>query len=368
MTVALSVLAGAFGFLALTFVIVWWVGRRMVRNGQRAFDADAVAADGGKFATADSGRKVEYFTYGSTDEHAPVVVNMHGSGPEAKSECALWAPVCEQLGVRGIAISLPGYGYTDMNPGRVVRDWPAQDLEPVLEQERVGAFMITGHSQGNPHAMAAALHFPQRCVGLGLNAPVLPSDVTKEVGVKGALGMGSLMRTSQLQKTSMAWYFVVYHLGTVTFSPWLPLMAMPGVKNKPALRKIFEDTLRRAVARGSVGGAWESTEDVCFEWKVDPREIETKNICVWHAADDKACPAEIGKWLAEMFAAKEGVRVDYRADDLGLGHVTYCCGEFVQPETSMIKSLLDGLAEKGGRSVPTAARREPTPTTKSAPG
>ena len=347
MGILVQVLVGVLGFILGLFVTALGFGLVLRNRGQRAFDADALAAEGGSYVVSAAGRTIEYFVYGSTDPTAPVVVNMHGSGLEARSERDLWAPACEKLGVRGLSLSLPGYGYTDMNPGRVVKNWPTEDLEPVLDKEGVHEFMITGHSQGNPHAMAAALHFPQRCIGLGLNAPLLPSDVTKEVGVKGALGMGSLLRTEQLRKPYMAWYFAVYHLGVVTFAPWLPLEALPAAAKDADLRELLRRTLARAVARGSHGGAWESTEDVCYEWEVDPREIQTRNICVWHAAGDEACPAEIGKWLADMFGAKQGVRVDYRADNQGFGHMTYCRAEFLGPETSMIKSLLDGHLELG---------------------
>lgn len=343
MGTAIEVLAVLVGLVATAVIGASVFGWKLRRQGQLPFDAEALAADGGKYVVTPAGRTVEYFVYGSTDPQALVVVNMHGSGPEARSECELWSPACERLGVRGIAISLPGYGYTDMNPGRIVRNWPREDLEPVLDQEQVQQFMITGHSQGNPHAMAAALHFPQRCVGLGLNAPLLPSDVTTQVGLKGALGMGSLLRTEQLRKPFMAWYFAVYHWGVVTFAPWLPMKALPATRKDTALRDVFRRTLIRAMARGSYGAAWESTEDVCYEWDIDPRQIQTKNICIWHAADDRPCPPEIGRWLAEMFRAKDGVRVDYRADDEGFGHLTYCRGRFLEPETSMIKSLLDGL-------------------------
>ncbi|MCH9686664.1 MAG: alpha/beta hydrolase [Deltaproteobacteria bacterium] len=354
MGTVVQILLGIVGVGLVAFVAAFGTGWVLRRRGQLPFDAAALAADGGQYVVNADGRKIEYFVYGSTAPRAPVVVNIHGSGPEAGSERDLWAPVCDELGVRGIAVSLPGYGYTDMNPGRVVKNWPQEDLEPVLDQERVGQFMITGHSQGNPHAMAAALWFPQRCIGLGLNAPLLPSDVTKEVGVKGALGMGSLLRTEQLQRPYMAWYFAVYHWGAVTFAPWLPLMAVPATRKDARLREVFRRTLVRAVARGSHGGAWESTEDVCYEWELDPREIQTKNVCVWHAADDKSCPPEIGKWLADMFRANDGVRVDYRADDLGFGHLTYCRGQFLQPEHSMIKSLLDGVGHPAADAASSA--------------
>ncbi len=344
MEIVFQVLAGTAGLVVMVVLGLFWFGAGLRRRGQRPFDPAALAKDGAKFVVNARGRHIEYFVYGSADPTAPVVVNIHGSGLEAGFERDLWTPVCEALGVRGIALSLPGYGYTDMKPGRVVRQWPSEDLEPVLRQEGVDTFMITGHSQGNPHAMAAALALPERCIGLGLNAPLLPSDVTREVGVAGAVGMGSLLRTEQLHKPMTAWYFAVYHLATVTLAPWLPMRALPGARRDAELGDVARRTLRRAVARGSHGGVWESAEDVCYEWDVDPREIQTKNVCVWHAADDKACPAEIGAWLAEMFRGKNGVRVDARADNQGFGHLTYCRGEFLEPERSMIKTLLDGVA------------------------
>lgn len=38
--------------------------------------------------------------------------------------------------------------------------------------------MITVHYQGNPNAMVVAYHFGDRCIGLGLNAPLLPNNMT----------------------------------------------------------------------------------------------------------------------------------------------------------------------------------------------
>ena len=87
--------------------------------------------------------------------------------------------------------------------------------------------MIMGHSQGTVHAMAAAYCYPIRCEGFGLNAPLLPSKISKEVGVVVAIGSDSLPNTETIQKLYMAWYFGLMHLSLVTFSPWLPLF-FPG--------------------------------------------------------------------------------------------------------------------------------------------
>lgn len=107
------------------------------------------------------------------------------------------------------------------------------------------------------------------------------------------------------------------------------------------------DTLATALRRPA---CWRDRQrltsalDVCYEWGFDPRLIETRNVVVWHAADDTVCPAEIGRWLAEMFRAREGVRVNFRDDDVGFGHVTFSRGEFAEPGGSMVKALLDGRA------------------------
>ena len=341
--VALYLLAVAFGLYVKA-------------RGQRPFDADALAAEGGKYATTSDGRVVEYFTYGTTNPDARVVVNMHGSGTEAREQASLNAPICEALGVRGIAISLPGFAYSDIQPGRQVKDWPRDDLEPVLAQEGVDRFMITGHSQGNPHAMAAAWYCGDRCEGLGLYAPLLPTPVSREEGVKGAIGIESLPTTEKLRKWYMGWYFAVMHLSVVSFAPWLPLRAIAhsgrGVREDRELIRHFGDSLVRGTVRGSVGNAWESALDVCYEWGFDPRLIETRNVVVWHAADDRLCPAEIGRWLAEMFRAREGVRVNFRDDDVGFGHLTYSRGEFVEPGGPWSRRCWMAVTERPRQSVP----------------
>jgi len=328
------------GLLALTF----W-GLYLKNKGQIPFDAAALAADGGKYATSHEDRKIEYFTYGSTDPSASVVVNMHGSGPEALSEKRFYAPICEALGVRGISISLPGYGYTDMKPGRQVRDWPRDDLEPVLVQEGVDQFMITGHSQGNPHALAAGFYFKDRCVGLGLNAPLLPAPICRELGIQGALAMDNLVTTETIRKPYMGAYFAVYYIGVKVLAARLPSMVFkplgPRLMEDPRLVEIFRDTFARSTVRG-IGSVWESTYDVCYEWGFDVRDVETRNVCVWHAKDDTACRPEHGAFLAKMFQEK-GARVDFRDPDVGFGHVTFNTDPYMIPETSIVKAMLDGL-------------------------
>ena len=63
-----------------------------------------------------------------------------------------------------------------------------------------------------------------------------------------------------------------------------------------------------------------------------PRKIKNDNICIWHASDDKLCPHEIGKWRSDYYQKESGVQVNFRADNLGIGHFTYKQGEFIEPK------------------------------------
>jgi pimeloyl-ACP methyl ester carboxylesterase len=347
MHILVRLLLALLGLTTATFLGLLGFGARLRSRGQDPVDPTSLAAASGKTATTPDGRTVEYFTYGSTNPAAPVVVNVHGSGLEGAFEKTLHGPICESLGVRGIAISLPACGNTDMKPGRRVIDWATEDLAAVLDAESVDAFMITGHSQGNPHAMAAAVAYPDRVTGIGFNAPLLPAGTAEAEGLPPTIGQDSVPHTEQLRKPLMVWYFAVYHLGIDTFAPRLPLRAIskgkPNVQHDPALLAGFADSVSRSITRGSVGGAWESAWDVCFDWGLDPHDIQCPNVVVWHARDDTLCPPEQGKWLRHMLAERPGTRVQFRDDDEGFGHLTYIRGRYATPEGSLIKALLDGL-------------------------
>lgn len=330
----------------VSIILLFTIGGLIVKNqGQSEIDEASVIRDGAKLATDKNGRKIEYFLYGNSNVNAPVIINMHGSGLDGTFEKAVHKSACEDLGVRGISISLPGVGNTDMKKGRKVIDWASEDLQAVLDAENVGTFMITGHSQGNPHAMAAAYHFGDRVTGLGLNAPLLPNDVTKEIGIAGALANESLKTTEQLDQPLNAYWFFGLYLYVDLFAPWAPtetLVSMgENVHTDTALVDMMRYTFGRSMIRGSAANTWESALDVAYLWGFDPREIETKNICVWHASDDTACPPEIGAWLAQYYKEK-GAHVNFKNDNIGYNHMTFCSSHYRKAENSMVKALLDG--------------------------
>ena len=322
-------------------LIIKWQGQSEIK--QVSLDKEHA-----KIATTTDGRQIEYITYGSSSDTAPVIINIHGSGLEASFEKNIHRYSCEQLGVRGISISLPGVGNTDFKKGRIVADWAKEDLLAVLDQEKINNFMITGHSQGNPHAMAAAHYFKDRVTGLGLNAPLLPLDVSKEENIKGALAIDQLPTTQSITKPWMGWYFFSITLFTNYLAPEQPrkiLLNTPELSEDTTLLRYVNTTLNRSKERGSAGQVWESTLDVCYEWGFDPREITTNNICIWHAKDDPFCPPEIGEFLTKHYQEK-GINVNYKFQPENGGHLTYCMKKYRKPENSMLKALLDGAIDK----------------------
>ncbi len=339
-----------FVFVGITIIFLTFIigGLIVKHQGQSDINQVSIIKDNAQIVTDKNGRKIEYFLYGSTDKNAPVVINMHGSGLDGTFEKAVNQKACEELGVRGIAISLPGVGNTDIKIGRKVIEWATEDLQAVLEAEDVGDFMITGHSQGNPHALAAALYYGDRVTGLGLNAPLLPNDVTEDIGINGALAYESLKTTEELDKLWNAYWFFGLYLYVDLFAPYAPTQTLvsmgENVEKDTDLVEMMRYTFNRSMIRGSAGNTWESALDVAYQWGFDPRDIKTTNICVWHASDDTACPPEIGAWLAKYYKEK-GANVNFKNDNIGFNHMTYCSSYYRLAENSMVKALLDGQNE-----------------------
>jgi hypothetical protein len=188
--------------------------------------------------------------------------------------------------------------------------------------------------------MAAALYFSERCIGLGLNAPLLPTKLCEELGVGSTIGTGGTPGSEKLKQANMGWYFTIFRIVFGMLPPSLVASfikkGFPKVKADHELVNRFEGAMRRAVVRGTSGLTWETAQDTCFEWGFDVRDLQHSNACVWHSDDDSAIPSAQGKWLAEHLVA------NYRHISEGYGYMTYCAGQYQEPEKSLVAALLRG--------------------------
>ena len=103
---------------------------------------------------------------------------------------------------------------------------------------------------------------------------------------------------------------------------------------------------KRSFLRGPVGQVYEMLNaDTNQHWINDPgSDFSTPTVAVWYAEDDHACPPAHGKWLAEVFQSKKGVRANVRREKIGLGHLTYFREEDTETgiQTKVLLEMLNG--------------------------
>lgn len=312
-----------------------------------------------RYATSADGtnRSIEYFIWGSYKHDATVTVVCHGSSMTGLYFHKTLYPdaIMKLLNVKVISPSYPGHGGSDAQPFRRISDWPYSDLMPILELEglnRNQPFMVQGASSyGTAHAMATAAAMPNRVMAMGLQVPYLPAPICREFGFHTDEDM--IFSEAQCQQPSSR--LPILSLFSL-FQKWIVLgisILPEGAKVKRDLPDVMEamkaDT-DRSFLRGVGGQSLELTNALTTQYWQDPRTITTPVVAVWYALDDGAVPPQHGKWLADLFQSKKGVRINIRAEDKGWGHFTYFGPE--EQDTGMqTKVLLDLLKEKTIQSL-----------------
>lgn len=118
------------------------------------------------------GRKLGYAEYGAA-KGCPVLF-FHGA-PGARHVHADMADIAAQLGARIIAVERPGYGLSDLQPGRSLPDWP-NDIAALADALYLQRFAIIGFSMGTPYALACAYRLPERVTKMALAGAFAPLD------------------------------------------------------------------------------------------------------------------------------------------------------------------------------------------------
>lgn len=305
----------------------------------------------GRHITMPDGRIVEYLVYGSKSPDSKVIVQIHGAGNSAGFYCKWSGPLLDELNVKGIAPSMPGVGYSDICPGRLIVDFPL-NIEPILEAEGVAEFMVEGISLGTSHAMAVAQHFgPDRCIAMGLNVPYLGEQICREFKMQYDADM---LPKADTGNWYAAWNFFVADLMWAAplispparlFSTGAVYGAKKMVTERPWAQDAWIDDGRRAVSRGTQGMGWDQLSySMNALWGFDPRDIKCRNIAIWYAKDDTLSPSSHGEWLANYFSSKDDINIDIGVEDQGYGHFTHApsLGSLYRSEERTIpKTLLD---------------------------
>eukprot|EP00946_MAST-07B_sp_MAST-7B-sp1_P000196 g196.t1 len=304
-------------------------------------DPSRIVRDGGKWLQLEDGRIVEYFVYGSDKPDARILVQVNGSMGTGWVFSHI-APVQNklvELNVKGISVSVPGFGYSSPNVGRRMGAWASTDLEPVLEAEGVsGEFMIEGSSYGTSHVMGALHYFKDRITAGHLHVPYLPLEMRREKGWK-------LYGEDDGMKCSVAWtkscrsgYAFCCCSCMVCCTNNCPGCFDDADTKKaeqilPGYTKILHRDLQRSAYFGAYGWIHNAIVPTTGEnWGFDPRDIRTKKIIVSWAKKDVNAPAEHGKFLASHFDGLPDVEVIVNVGEEGHSSFTkeMLTGKFVE--------------------------------------
>ena len=80
---------------------------------------------------------MEYFVYGSTAPDAGILIQVNGSMGTGRLFTKLEGvqTALVEKNIRGISITIPGYGWSSAQPSRSLGEWAKVDVRAVLEQE-----------------------------------------------------------------------------------------------------------------------------------------------------------------------------------------------------------------------------------------
>lgn len=288
-------------------------------------DAANITRDGGKYIQHADGRVVEYFVYGAADGDR-VMLQINGSMGTGwlPANTELNVAKLKELNVKGVSITIPGYGYTSLFPkGYRLGDWPKMDVEPVLAAEGLAGkpLAVEGTSYGAGIALAVAAHFGERVSHLHLHVPYINSELRKELGFPLKIGDDGFFDKDFAWADSCACDACCLYgaLGCVYNCCGVAALHDDETKKMEAAAPGSTAAIDRDLMRGARNGANLHGlvhncvgELISKNWGFDTRKIAVQNMKVmvsYNMNDSQTGSREMlpenphGKWLAEHFTS-----------------------------------------------------------------
>jgi pimeloyl-ACP methyl ester carboxylesterase len=248
------------------------------------------------------GRALAYAEWGPAEGRP--VLHFHGV-PDGRFS---WGggSLCEDRGVRLIALDRPGIGGSDPRPGRSVVDWPA-DVEELAEQLELDRFAVSGWSAGGAYALACA-----HALGPRIDAVALVSGA-------GRLDLPGFV---EQMSTAAAWRLAARVPSAMTLA--YSALAVLARRRPGAAQKILfsgaSKVDRAVIDRPDVGtrlvsayieaarrggrGLTEDMQAVLSPWGFDPAGILSPVHVVHGRRDTVAPPAHAEYWMENLETAR----------------------------------------------------------------
>ena len=247
------------------------------------------------------GRKLDVMLGGNPTSDVALVCH-HGT-PSDASLWRGWNQDAVENDLRLVAISRPGYAFSDRKAQRTVA-CVAEDVEDVLDSLGISNFFTIGWSGGGPHALACASLLQSRCLGASILAGVAPHgepdlDATSEMGPENIehkrvtlLGEEALRKWADVNTTS--WFSIADEKLAETLGGLVPEIDIDYLNNH-GQATIWASSIRRCLQNG-IDGYIDDSLVYCKDWGFNPRDIELP-VTIWQGDLDLMVPFEHGQWL-----------------------------------------------------------------------
>jgi pimeloyl-ACP methyl ester carboxylesterase len=245
------------------------------------------------------GRRLAYARYG--DPAGRPLFLFHGL-PGSRLFRPPLDDITARKNVRLITVDRPGYGGSDFQPGRRIRDWAA-DVSALADALGLDRFAVCGHSGGGPYALACAAIIPQRLTAAGVISSLGPPDspgMLEGVILLNRLGFTVGGRLPwPLFRLAMQFVYrrakehpeeFVHPDDRNPANPDNAMLAMPGSL------QICHESTREAFRAGILGHAWEGYLLV-RPWGIPLGGIPIP-VDLWHGTADIDAPIGMGRAVA----------------------------------------------------------------------
>ena len=246
------------------------------------------------------GRRLGFAEYG--EPGAKAILYFHG-WPSSRLEARVMRRAIAEMGLRVIAPDRPGYGLSDLKPGRAIGDW-AQDAEALADHLNLARFAVLGISGGGPYAVACAAKLSARVTQALLVCSMGPTDSPEST--QGMVGLNrfllSFARSTPWLAQRLAGFCLRVLWGTgdqvipEQIESCLPQRDQQTLAD-PELRRVLTESSREGLRPGVEGAAWDG---LLFSrpWGFDLREIRVP-VRLWHGEKDVVVPVSMGHFLAK---------------------------------------------------------------------
>jgi pimeloyl-ACP methyl ester carboxylesterase len=249
------------------------------------------------------GRTLAYTEWG--DAQGRPVLFFHGS-PLSR----LWCPdeeATQAARVHLVAVDRPGFGGSDLQPGRRLEDWPL-DVAELADALGFESFAVVGYSAGGPYSLACAALLGERVTHAGLVSTTARFVSRDRLGAIVELDdedLRTVELVEQIGRKKAAESFAADRADWAARIAEEPQRFFEDIPVNEQNRWFREDPERmapflRAIAealrQGSAGGAWERV--IAFEPFPISLEGLSVDVHLWHGRLDVIAPLAPAELLA----------------------------------------------------------------------